>query len=269
MVTSKTDSAPDPKRETNDRNARQQDKPSSSSLQDVCNLLQLNRTLTLQTEGRSELRFQHRRLKTGEFIYRMGQTFGVLYIVRFGFLKTVLHNTQGDERILSFPMKSDLIGFDGIYRDRYTSDTVALTDCDLIAIPFKELLTPGHNNGDLEQMIYMATSREIALERGGMGLSITVKSEARVARFLAMQSRRYTNLGYSSRNFLLPMTRRDLGSYLGLTLETISRSLSALATAGIIAINRRDIEILKPELLILPPDFLHLPERLASQASQP
>jgi CRP/FNR family transcriptional regulator, anaerobic regulatory protein len=245
---------------TGRRKTRGEAPPSSSSLQDVCNLLRLDLTSKQQTKETLELPFRHRQFKAGELIYRMGQTFTVLYIVQYGFLKTVLRNAEGDERVLSFPMKSDLLGFDGIYRNRYTSDTVALTDCDLIALPFKQLLTPGHANGELEQMLYLATSREIALERGGMGLSITVKSEARVARFLAMQARRYTNLGYSSKNFLLPMTRRDMGSFLGLTLETVSRSLSALAAAGIISVNRRDIHILRPELLILPHNFPLMPE---------
>lgn len=221
----------------------------SSSLQDIHDLLRLGRTPKSSKTGEPELRFQHRRFKAGELVYSMGQTFSVLYIVRFGFLKTVLRNPYGDERILSFPMQGDLLGFDGICHNRYTNDTIALTDSDLITVRFKELLTPGHANSDLEQMIYLAASREIALERCGTGLSITVKSEARVARFLAMQAKRYTDMGYSSSNFLLPMTRRDLGSYLGLTLETVSRSLSALANAGAIVVDRRNIRILKPELL--------------------
>jgi len=237
------------KHESSERDLHRHDGRFSSSLQDIHGLLRLDRTSKPWETCGFEPRFQHRRFKAGEFIYRMGQAFSVLYIVRFGFLKTVLRNPQGDERILSFPMRGDLLGFDGICHNRYTSDTAALTDSELITVRFKELLTPGHANGELEQMIYRAASREIALERCGTGLSITVKSEARVARFLAMQARRYTDMGYSSSNFLLPMTRRDLGSYLGLTLETVSRSLSALAGAGAIVVNRRDIRILKPELL--------------------
>lgn len=266
MEPSPTTPPNDSKVGTGPRKTRQKSLPSSSSLQDVCDLMRLDFTLKPQAKGALELPLRHRQFKAGELVYRMGQTFTVLYVVQYGFLKTVLRNAEGDERVLSFPMKSDLLGFDGIYRNRYTSDTVALTDCDLITLPFKQLLTPGHTNGELEQMIYMATSREIALERGGMGLSITVKSEARVARFLAMQSRRYTNLGYSSKNFLLPMTRRDMGSFLGLTLETVSRSLSALATAGIISVNRRDIHILRPELLILPHNFPLLPDEAGKSA---
>lgn len=234
------------------RQAQQKTSPSFSSLQEILDLLRLKLEPKQSTKEASTLPFQHCRFKAGEFVFHMGQTFTNLYIVRYGFLKTVLRNAEGDERVLSFPMKSDLLGFDGIYRNRYTSDTVTLTDCDLISLPFKRLLAMGHISGEMEQMIYLAVSREIALERGGMGLSITVRSEARVARFLAMQARRYTNLGYSSKNFLLPMTRRDMGSFLGLTLETVSRSLSALAAAGIISVNRRDIHILRPELLILP-----------------
>jgi len=232
-----------------ERSVHEYDGRFSSSLQDIRYLLRLGRTPEPLKTSEPELRFQHRRFKAGEFVYRMGQAFSVLYIVRLGFLKTVLRNPHGDERILSFPMRGDLLGFDGICHNRYTNDTIALSDSELITVHFKELLTPGHVNSGLEQMIYLAASREIALERCGTGLSITVKSEARVARFLAMQARRYADMGYSSSNFLLPMTRRDLGSYLGLTLETISRSLSALANLGAIVVNRRDIRILKPKLL--------------------
>ncbi|MBV6273406.1 helix-turn-helix domain-containing protein [Alcaligenaceae bacterium CGII-47] len=239
-----------------------------SSLQDIFDLLGLKRNLKHRAETESELKFRHRRFQTGEFIYHMGQAFSVLYIVRFGFLKTVLRNAQGDERVLSFPMKSDLLGFDGVYRNRCTSDTVALTEVELITIPVKQLFTPGHVNSELDRIIYVNASREIALERCGMGLSITVEAKARVARFLAMQAKRYANLGYSSRSFVLPMTRHDLGSYLGLSLETISRSLSALAAAGVIAVNRRDIQILKPEQLILPPNFPLLPKRAASYPAE-
>lgn len=240
---------------TGPRQAGQKSSPSFSSLQDILDLLRLKLEPKHQTKEASALPFQHCRFKAGQFVFRMSQPFTNLYIVRYGFLKTVLRNAEGDERVLSFPMKSDLLGFDGIYRNQYTSDTVALTDCDLISLPFKQLLATGYISGELEQVIYLAASREIALERGGMGLSITVRSDARVARFLAMQSRRYTSLGYSSKNFLLPMTRRDMGSFLGLTLETVSRSLSALAAAGIISVNRRDIHILRPEQLILPANF--------------
>ncbi|TAM88736.1 MAG: cyclic nucleotide-binding domain-containing protein [Candidimonas sp.] len=253
--------------DTNGRGKRQPDEPSSSSLQEIYSLLRTSPPPGAPQAGAAEPRFQHRRFKSGELIYRMGQTFSVLYIVRLGFLKTILRNIQGAERILSFPMQGDLLGFDGIYHNRYTNDTIALTDGDLIAIPFKELLATGHCTDELGQMIYLAASREIMLERCGMGLSITVQSEARVARFLAMQAKRYTDMGYSSRNFLLPMTRRDLGSYLGLTLETISRSLSALANAGVIAVNRRDIRILQPEMLTLPADFPPAPERLRKTAA--
>ncbi|MBV6271860.1 cyclic nucleotide-binding domain-containing protein [Alcaligenaceae bacterium CGII-47] len=133
---------------TGPRLAGQKTSPSLSSLQDILDLLRLKLAPKHQTKETSALPFQHCQLKAGQFIFQMGQTLTNLYIVRYGFLKTVLRNIEGDERVLSFPMKSDLLGFDGIYRNRYTSDTVALTDCDLISLPFKRLLEETKNKPD-------------------------------------------------------------------------------------------------------------------------
>lgn len=239
------------------------------SIQDIGELLRLD---SPQKQAMSEQspQFHHRRVKAGELIYRLGQPFESLYVVRFGFLKIVLRNSEGDERVLSFPMKGNLLGLDGLFCNRYGTEAIALTDCELIIIPFKQMLAMGHSCRELEKMIYVAISREITEERAGIGLSGPLKSEARVAGFLEELAKRHAALGYSSQEMSLPMTRRDIGCYLGLTLETVSRTLSSLAEAGVISVRRKDIQILKPELLhlfqssrTLPPQKIRLTRPLS------
>jgi CRP/FNR family transcriptional regulator, anaerobic regulatory protein len=217
-----------------------------SSLADICRLLGLN----INTQAQSlEALFQHRRFRPEQHIYQVGQTFEALYIVNSGFLKTVMIDGEGNERVLNFPMKGDLLGSDGISKDQHSCEVVALTDCDVIVIPFHQLLALGHSCNELEHAIYRLVSHEIVREHANLVTLGSLHSDARVAHFLSVQAQRHAALGFSSRSFLLRMTRREIGSYLGLTLETVSRAMSSLDAAGIISVNQRDIEILKPEAL--------------------
>jgi CRP/FNR family transcriptional regulator, anaerobic regulatory protein len=222
-----------------------------STLADVCHLLQLDFQVQDDT---LEALFQHRRLRPGELAYSVGQPFEALYVVNAGYLKTVILDSDGNERVVSFPMKGSLLGSDGICDDRHVSEVVALCDCDLIVIPFRRLLSLGHACQELEHIMYRAVSRHMVQENINLASLNSLRSEARVARFLAMEADRHAALKFSSQSFRLRMTRREIGSYLGLTLETVSRSLSALNAAGIICVNQRDIDILKPNTLrVLPP----------------
>jgi CRP/FNR family transcriptional regulator, anaerobic regulatory protein len=217
-----------------------------STVADVCRLLRLE--TKAQYVGEETL-FQHRRLKPGQRLYHAGQGFEALYVVNSGYLKTLIVDGEGNERVLSFPMKGDLLGSDGICKDRHASEVVALSDCDLIVIPFRQLVALGHSCDEFEEVIYRVISRELVQEHINLATLGALHSDARVAHFIAMQAERHAALGFSSRAFLLRMTRREIGSYLGLTLETVSRSLSALHTAGTICIDQRDVQILKPEAL--------------------
>jgi CRP/FNR family transcriptional regulator len=212
----------------------------------VCQLLQLE--IKLQDETLDAL-FQHRRLKPGEQAYGIGQAFESLYVVNAGYLKTVILDTEGNERVISFPMKGELLGSDGICTDRHASEVIALSDCDLIVIPFKQLLSLGHACQELEHIIYRVVSRQIVLDNNNFAALGSLRSDARVARFLVTEADRHAALKFSSQSFRLRMTRREIGSYLGLTLETVSRSMSALDAAGIISVDQRDIKILKPTSL--------------------
>lgn len=216
---------------------------------DFSELLDLLRFDARVKEMNDDRKFRRRRLRAGQTAFTTGQPFDGLYVVRFGSLKTSMTHVDGTEHVLSFPMKGDLLGFDGVCSNSYLNEVVALTDCDLIRIPVTELFSMGRGNCDLERLVYWAISREIVHEQMTNGLSHAAKSEARVARFLRIQSERFKALGYSPLRFTLPMTRRDIGNHLNVTLETVSRAFSALDHLGIIAVERRDVTIICPDAL--------------------
>lgn len=222
---------------------------SAYSLDDVFRLLGLGCPVASDVGAPFDVEFRCQKVRAGQLLYRMGQDFESIYVVRLGQLKTVLHDINGEEHILAFPMKGDFLGFDGIYLSKYASDATALTDAEVLVLPYRQVLSLGNRALEFERIVYVAASREMNRERMLESLLHCLKAEARVAWFLQAQAERYAALGYSSKNFVLPMTRRDIGNYLRVSLETVSRSLSALVRAGIIRVQRREIHILQPERL--------------------
>jgi CRP/FNR family transcriptional regulator len=217
-----------------------------STLREIQDLLRYDGHL--QAGSEAEL-FQRRRLKAGQSALVMGQPFDGLYVVRLGTLKTLITNVDGGVHVLGFPMKGSLIGFDGIYQNIYMSEVVALTDCDLIRVPASELFATGRSGNHLERMAYWASSHEIIQEQEAYSLTRSVKSEVRVARFLHTMSQRFEDMGWSPNRFILPMTRRDIGHHLSVTVETVSRAFSALVQQGIIEVEFREIRILERDAL--------------------
>jgi CRP/FNR family transcriptional regulator len=211
-----------------------------SNLKDVCDLLRIPASSSLADE---EFQFQHVQFRAGQRIHTIGQPFEMLYIVYSGFLKTVLIDESGSEQVLSFPMKGDLFGIDGIHAKQYTTETVALSNCDIILVPFKTLAGLGRIHCDLETAIYGVMSRELVREQGMVSSLGSLSAEARVARFLVFLSERFTEMGYSGKQFNLRMTRQEIGNYLGLTLETVSRTLSAFNAIGLISVDQRAIAV--------------------------
>ena len=211
-----------------------------STLKEVCDLLRIPASASMQDQ---DTLFQHVQFKAGQRIHTIGQPFDVLYIVNSGFLKTVMIDVFGNEQILSFPMKGDLFGVDGIHGRRYESEAVALTNCDVILVPFKKLTALGKMFPELEAALYGVMSRELIREQSMVSMLGSLSAEARVALFLVNLSERFAELGYSGKQFNLRMTRHEIGSYLGLTLETVSRTLSAFNEMGLISVDQRAIDI--------------------------
>jgi CRP/FNR family transcriptional regulator len=211
-----------------------------SNLKELCELLRIPATSSVNDE---EFLFQHVQFKTGQRVHTIGQPFDTLFIGHSGFLKTVLIDEFGNEQVLSCPMKGDLFGVDGIHTKRYASEAVALSNCDLILLPFKKFIALGRTHSELEHAMYSVMSRELVREQGMVSMLGALSAEARVARFLVSLSERFAEMGYSSKLFNLRMTRHEIGSYLGLTLETVSRTLSAFNEFGLITVDQRSIGI--------------------------
>ncbi|HEV2610610.1 MAG TPA: helix-turn-helix domain-containing protein [Noviherbaspirillum sp.] len=235
-----------------------------SSLKEVCDLLRVQLTSAL---GGDEFQFQHMQFKAGQRVHTIGQPFDMLYIVYSGFLKSVMIDESGNEQVLGFPMKGDMFGIDGIHSKQYSTETVALSNCEVILVPFKTFAALGRTHSELEAAIYGVMSRELVREQAMVGTLGSLSAEARVARFLVYLSDRFTEMGYSGKQFNLRMTRQEIGNYLGLTLETVSRTLSAFNAIGLICVDQRaivlnDIPALKT-LRRLPPSHTRAKQEAA------
>ena len=239
-----------------------------SNLKEVCELLRIPAALT---GAYDDYQFQHMQFKAGQRVHTIGQPFDMLYVVYSGFLKSVIIDESGNEQVLGFPMKGDLFGMDGIHGKQYSTETVALSNCEIILIPFKTFLSIGRSNADLEAAIYGVMSRELVREQTLIGTLGSLSAEARVARFLVSLSERFSEMGYSGKQFNLRMTRQEIGNYLGLTLETVSRTFSAFNAIGLISVDQRaivlhDIPALKT-LRRLPPSHARAKQAAKAKAA--
>ncbi len=217
-----------------------------SNLKEVCDLLRIPCPVSIADR---ELLFQHVQYKTGQRVHTVGQEFDTFCIVNSGFLKTVSIDEFGNEQVLSFPMKGDMLGVDSIHSKRYSSEAVALSDCNLILFPFKKLAALSHSHPEFEHVVYGLMSRELMRKQAMISMLGAPNAEARVARFLVSLSEKYSEIGYSGTMFNLRMTRQEIGSYLGLSLETVSRTLSALNDIGLISVDQRAIRIMEYDTL--------------------
>ena len=217
-----------------------------SNLCDVCTLLSIKEPIGL---GSKDVLFQHVQYKTGKRIHMIGQHFDTLFIVNSGFLKTIVIDDYGNEQVLGFPMKGDLLGIDSINSKRHTTEVVALSDCDLILIPYKILSALGRANVEILHVMLGVMSRELAREQMAICMLSALGAEAKVARFIVALGKRYSQLGYSGKIYNLRMTRLEIANYLGLAIETVSRALSAFHELGWIVVSLRQIRIVDAESL--------------------
>lgn len=218
----------------------------ASSVADVMALLRYEES---PRAGHQEAVFRHQRVRAGQSVYSMGQSFTGLYVVRSGALKSVVTHDDGNDNVISFHMKGDLLGSDGRYQKHHGSEAVALTDCEVIRLPAECFFSSSRVDDSLEQLLCWAISREVTREQATYTVSHAPRSEVRVARFLLQQSESFAAMGCSPRRFTLSMTRRDIGNYLSVTLETVSRAMSLLNQLGIIEISNRDVTLIDANAL--------------------
>ena len=185
-----------------------------------------------------------RALKRGELLFRAGDRFESLFAVRTGFFKTRVSAEDGRDQVTGFQMAGELLGLDGISVDRHSCDAVALEDSQVCLIPYSRLAEVERQVPELQRQFHKVMSREIVREHGVMLLLGSMRAEARLAAFLLNLTQRLQARGFSGTSLVLRMTREEIGSYLGLKLETVSRAFSRFQDDGLLEVKQRDIRVL-------------------------
>ena len=192
---------------------------------------------------------QSHRLKKGEFLFRSGESFHSLYAIRTGFFKTTVASQDGRDQVTGFFMSGELIGMDGICTHSYSCDAVALEDSEVCELPFGHMEALSKEIPSIQTHFFRLMSREIVRDQGVMLLLGNMRAEERIAAFLLNLSQRLHHRGFAANDFILRMSREEIGSYLGLKLETVSRTLSRFHQEGLIVVEHKHIRLLKPEML--------------------
>jgi CRP/FNR family transcriptional regulator len=216
-------------------------KCSKCSLRHVCLPVGLSETDLCQLDGLVRM---HRAVKRGEALYRTAQPFESLFAVRAGSFKTLILHGDGREQVTGFQMGGELLGLDGIGTEHHTCEAIALEDSSVCVIPFHMLEQLSHEVSSIQRQVHRIMSQEIVREHGVMMLLGSMRAEERLAVFLLNLSDRYRRRGYSATEFVLRMTREEIGSYLGLKLETVSRLLSRLQEEGLLQVQGRTVKLL-------------------------
>jgi CRP/FNR family transcriptional regulator len=187
--------------------------------------------------------YSRRRIKRGERLFGAGDAFQCVYAIRSGFFKTSLLDDGYREQVTGFFMSGELLGLDGLGNGRYTESAIALEDSHVCVMPYSLIENVSQQVPALRRRLHSVLAREIVRGQGIMLLLGSMRAEERLAVFLVNLSARFLRRGYSGSNFVLRMTREEIGSYLGLKLETVSRLFSAFHRDGLIEVNKRQVSI--------------------------
>jgi CRP/FNR family transcriptional regulator len=218
----------------NTTNQRQQ--PTDAAQQIVETLRLLQETVPLQ----------RRVVHAGDRLYQAGERFSSLHVLNSGFFKIINLSNDGREQVVGLHFKGDWLGFDGIAQGRHACDAVANDTGEVWSFRYDDLMAACARHPKLMALLHAAMSREIGRDRESMLALATLPADARVADFLRYWSESLAQRGLRNDCITLRMTRAEIGNYLGMTLESVSRALSRLARASVIRFpekGRRDIEI--------------------------
>jgi CRP/FNR family transcriptional regulator len=188
-----------------------------------------------------------RKIKRGGTLFTNGEKFAALYAIRTGFFKTCLATEDGRDQVTGFQMAGEIIGLDGIVNDQHTCDAVALEDAEVCVMPFDRIEELSREINALQHHVHKIMSREIVREHGVMLLLGSMRAEERLAAFLLNLVQRLHARGFSQSELVLRMTREEIGSYLGLKLETVSRTFSKFVEEEIVEVKQRHVRILSTE----------------------
>lgn len=192
---------------------------------------------------------KRRRIKQGDLLFSNGDVFTSLYAIRTGFFKTCVASEDGREQVTGFQMAGEIIGMDGIVSDVHHCNAVALEDAEVCVMPFAAVEALSREMPTLQRHVHKIMSREIVRENSVMMLLGNMRAEERLAAFLLNLVQRLHARGLSQTELVLRMTREEIGSYLGLKLETVSRAFSKFSDDGIIEVKQRYVKIIDAEAL--------------------
>jgi CRP/FNR family transcriptional regulator, anaerobic regulatory protein len=176
----------------------------------------------------------------GGQLFRRGDSFGAVYAVRAGAVKTSIVDEQGREQVLGFYFPGELVGLSGIYRDYYPCDAVALDTLTVCRFSFPAMATLASRLPGIQATLFRLMSKDIG---DAALLAGDFTAEERLAAFLVRLSQRQAARGYSATHLHLAMTRTDIANYLRLAPETVSRVLRRLVDDGLIAVDRREVAL--------------------------
>jgi len=188
--------------------------------------------------------YARRRMKRGESLFAAGDEFKTVYAIRSGFFKTSVVDGEGREQVTGFFMGGELLGMEGIGSGRCNGTAIALEDSEVCVMPFALIEQMAREVPSLQRHLHAVLAREIVRDHGVMMLLGSMRAEERLAAFLTNLSKRFVRRGYSASDFHLRMTRDEIGSYLGLKLETVSRLFSQFQKDGLIAVEQKHVRIL-------------------------
>jgi len=212
-----------------------------------CSVLELCLPLGLndsEVKRLDDLIVQRVRIKKGNTLYRQGDPLHALYAVRLGFFKTTLTSEDGREQVTGFQMTGEMLGMDAISEDRHACNAVALEDSEVCPIHFSQLERLSRDLPSLQHNLNKLMSREIVRDHSLLLMMGNMNSDERLAAFFLNLSQRLSLRGYSPFSFVLRMRREEIGSYLGLRLETISRGIARLRELGLLEVHAREVRIL-------------------------
>ncbi len=213
---------------------------SSCNLRELCLPVDLSNAELEHLDALTSIKRSYHR---GDFLYRSGDKFTSLYAIRTGFFKTQVLHEDGREQVTGFQMAGEIIGLDAISSEIHACDAIALEDSEICELPFDQLEALSRELPALQRHLHKIMSREIVRDQGIMLLLGSMHAEERLAAFLLNLSQRFAARGYAANAFELRMTRQEIGSYLGLKLETVSRTLSQLQSNGLITVHNKSIEL--------------------------
>ncbi len=217
-----------------------------------CNLRELCMPVGLDAEQMQrveEVVATRRKIKRGGMLFQNGEAFTSLYAIRTGFFKTCVATEDGRYQVTGFQMAGEIVGLDGIVTNHHSCDAIALENAEVCVMPFNRLEEISREVTALQSHVHKVMSREIVREHSVMLLLGSMRAEERLAAFILNLVQRLHARGFSSSELILRMTREEIGSYLGLKLETVSRTFSKFVEDGMVEVKQRHVRIINPDAL--------------------